>query len=203
MSWIVLKYGGSSLSAVGIENIYNRISQIDDDSSVVIVLSAINKVTNLIVDSFENESNYKEICQIHYDLLSELNCNKNNIFEQLLINLKKLINENNKIEAISYGEILSTSLVSLYFSQKKKLDIELLHAGDFLKSDQENSNNNIYLDAKYKADIDDFNNINTKNIVITQGFIAKTPLDKTCLLGRGGSDTSAAIIAIMFDAKYL
>ena len=88
MSWIVLKYGGSSLSAVGIENIYNRISQIDDDSSVVIVLSAINKVTNLIVDSFENESNYKEICQIHYDILAELNCNKNNIFEQLLINLK-------------------------------------------------------------------------------------------------------------------
>jgi bifunctional diaminopimelate decarboxylase / aspartate kinase len=202
MSWIVLKYGGSSLSAEGINNIYNRINKIDD-SSVIIVLSAINKVTNLIAESFDNESNYNKIYNIHHDLLIELNCNKNDIFEELLLDLKKLIDNKQKIKAISYGEILSTSLVSLYFSEKKKLDIELLNVGDFLKSDRENDNNNLYLNAKYKADLEKFKKVNTKNIVITQGFIAKTPLDKTCLLGRGGSDTSAAIIANMLDAKYL
>ena len=39
--------------------------------------------------------------------------------------------------------------------------------------------------------------------VITQGFIASTPKGSTCLLGRGGSDTSAALLAALFDAKRL
>ena len=114
MSWIVLKYGGSSLSAEGINNIYNRINKIDD-SSVIIVLSAINKVTNLIAESFDNESNYNKIYNIHHDLLIELNCNKNDIFEELLLDLKKLIDNKQKIKAISYGEILSTSFADVFF----------------------------------------------------------------------------------------
>ena len=39
--------------------------------------------------------------------------------------------------------------------------------------------------------------------VITQGFIASTPRGATCLLGRGGSDTSAALFAALLQAERL
>lgn len=40
-------------------------------------------------------------------------------------------------------------------------------------------------------------------VVITQGFIARTPAGATCLLGRGGSDTSAALLAALVGAEAL
>jgi diaminopimelate decarboxylase/aspartate kinase len=40
-------------------------------------------------------------------------------------------------------------------------------------------------------------------IVLTQGFIARTPDGHTCLLGRGGSDTSAALLAALCGAQSL
>ncbi len=40
-------------------------------------------------------------------------------------------------------------------------------------------------------------------VVLTQGFIARTPQGDTCLLGRGGSDTSAALFAALVDASSL
>ncbi len=41
------------------------------------------------------------------------------------------------------------------------------------------------------------------NVVVTQGFIARTPDGETCLLGRGGSDTSAALLAALAGAELL
>ncbi len=40
-------------------------------------------------------------------------------------------------------------------------------------------------------------------VVITQGFVARTPSGETCLLGRGGSDTSAALFAALAGARRL
>ena len=40
-------------------------------------------------------------------------------------------------------------------------------------------------------------------VVLTQGFIARTPDGDTCLLGRGGSDTSAALFAALCGAELL
>jgi diaminopimelate decarboxylase/aspartate kinase len=41
------------------------------------------------------------------------------------------------------------------------------------------------------------------DVILTQGFIARTPDGETCLLGRGGSDTSAALLAAMAQADQL
>jgi len=40
-------------------------------------------------------------------------------------------------------------------------------------------------------------------LIIAQGFIARTPHGETCLLGRGGSDTSAAHYAGALGADFL
>jgi diaminopimelate decarboxylase/aspartate kinase len=44
---------------------------------------------------------------------------------------------------------------------------------------------------------------NGNEVVIVQGFIASTIEGHTCLLGRGGSDTSAALIAALINASRL
>lgn len=41
------------------------------------------------------------------------------------------------------------------------------------------------------------------DVVLTQGFIAGTPDGQTCLLGRGGSDTSGALFAALLGAQEL
>jgi aspartate kinase len=43
---------------------------------------------------------------------------------------------------------------------------------------------------------------NINNIYVVQGFIASSPKGEPLLLGRGGSDTTGAIIANMVNAKY-
>lgn len=40
-------------------------------------------------------------------------------------------------------------------------------------------------------------------VLVTQGFIARTPDGDTCLLGRGGSDTSGALLAALAGAELL
>ncbi|HXV77248.1 MAG TPA: bifunctional aspartate kinase/diaminopimelate decarboxylase, partial [Candidatus Polarisedimenticolaceae bacterium] len=45
--------------------------------------------------------------------------------------------------------------------------------------------------------------IGAHETVLTQGFIARTPAGETCLLGRGGSDTSAALFAALLGADEL
>lgn len=41
------------------------------------------------------------------------------------------------------------------------------------------------------------------DVVLTQGFIARAGENETCLLGRGGSDTSAALFAVLLGAAEL
>lgn len=41
------------------------------------------------------------------------------------------------------------------------------------------------------------------DVVLTQGFIARTPKGDTCLLGRGGSDTSASLFGALIGAEVV
>ena len=55
----------------------------------------------------------------------------------------------------------------------------------------------------YDPDIVKRLNIEHAECIITQGFIASTADGHTCLLGRGGSDTSAALFASLIGAERL
>ena len=46
MNWIVLKYGGSSITKKGFKSIDKRINELKDKFKIVIVLSAKKNVTN-------------------------------------------------------------------------------------------------------------------------------------------------------------
>jgi diaminopimelate decarboxylase/aspartate kinase len=109
----------------------------------------------------------------------------------------------------SFGELMSTRLGVLVL-QQKGVNAIWADARDLLCSDSEEAQNedDKYLDAAVRPSC----NVEAVNaaskgcqVVITQGFIARTSGSNrsTCLLGRGGSDTSAALFAALVDAARL
>jgi diaminopimelate decarboxylase/aspartate kinase len=100
--------------------------------------------------------------------------------------------------------------VGVVVLQQKGVDAIWVDAREMLCSDVEEAQNenDKYLDG----DVHPSRNLEAVDkasaghkVVVTQGFIARTSSsDKaTCLLGRGGSDTSAALFAALADAARL
>lgn len=105
-------------------------------------------------------------------------------------------------QLLSLGERLSSSL---FFHYLKKIspnqNCELLDARDFIKTDEHFGNANVLFDETNRL-------INTlalkKNMsFVTQGFIASSLKGESTILGREGSDYSAAIFAGGINATML
>jgi len=80
MNWIVLKYGGSSITVDGFNNILQRIEVLKGGLKIVIVLSAIKNVTNCLINN-----NILEAKKIYGDFMDELNFDK--LFQNDMFNL--------------------------------------------------------------------------------------------------------------------
>mgnify|MGYP002847871693 CR=1 FL=1 len=199
--WVVLKFGGSSITKLGFNSIIKRINQIikNENKNIVLVLSAIKNTTNFLLNDKK-----KEALNLNLDLANELNLN-----EEIKVKLKNVVNnpKKNKRELVSIGEILSTNILFEYLKKNQNnYDIDLLDSREFIKALSEYENDNdLYLSSEYYADEDIFKKlISDKRVYICQGFIASTlKKNYTCLIGRGGSDTSASLIANMLDAERL
>lgn len=104
-----------------------------------------------------------------------------------------------KASLLGYGEILSTNifyaLVSKVFQTNK---IQLLNSYDFIKSSKETTK--LYPSIEFSCSPIILEIMKESQIFIAQGFIASTPTNKKIILGRGGSDTTGALIANAIDA---
>jgi aspartate kinase len=103
-------------------------------------------------------------------------------------------------QIVSYGEILSTSLISEYLNsigiENKWIDIRM-----GLKTD--NTYRESKVDWELSSEMIKKQLKNGSSISITQGFIGSTINNLTTTLGREGSDYSAAILAYILSAKKL
>jgi aspartokinase len=137
---------------------------------------------------------------------------------KLLDQLKKILEGVNqtgevscrlKARICSFGELMSTR-IGVVVLQKKGLDATWIDARDLLTSDAELAltEEGKYLDAEVQPSRD-LESVNAASeghtVVVTQGFMARTSSSDraTCLLGRGGSDTAAALFAALCDAARL
>lgn len=109
----------------------------------------------------------------------------------------------------AFGELLSSQLGVAYM-RRTGLAANRVDSRTLLTSDVDDAKNlseaDIYLEADVKPSIQvDRCNAAAQGaqVVICQGFIASTPTGATCLLGRGGSDTSAALFAALCGAQRL
>tara|TARA_B100000945_G_scaffold303770_1_gene288668 strand:- start:1008 stop:2258 length:1251 start_codon:yes stop_codon:yes gene_type:complete len=212
--YTVFKFGGASIKDVkSIINVGEILKSYSHDN-LVIVFSAMDKVTNMlerVVDSyFQKKADsfmlLQQVKDFHFAILKDLFIPKHSIFDDvnnLFVEIEWILeedpNENYAYvydQIVSIGEFLATKIMSLYL-QKIGFKNSLLDARDIIKTD------NSYRNAKVNWDTTSFcikNEIKDQHYV-TQGFIGCTSENFTTTLGREGSDFTAAILALCLQAK--
>lgn len=218
--FVVLKFGGTSVATrERWETIRDAAKAVvDSGARPVLVCSAVAKVTNALEALLKGtlEGDYaaplEEIRSIHRTLGESLGVD---VEEGLLDELEKLalgaslvreVTPRLRARVLGAGELLSTRLGAA-FLKKEGLDAGWLDARTVLRALEPEgpvSDAQRFLSARCSAAQD----IATREavtaagtVVVTQGFIARSERGETVLLGRGGSDTSAAYFAARLAAK--
>lgn len=212
----VFKFGGASVKdAAGVKNCVEVLNKVGHQE-IVMVISAMGKMTNkleLIVDNYFNKKEslnviLDEIIDFHKAILNDLFPNRSHYvyqkFQEQIQELKDFLGRNKSPnysfvydQIVSYGELLSTTIISSYLSEVH-IENKWLDVRDVIKTDEK------YRDANVNWDITQKNissKINGKTLTITQGFLGSDNNNNTTTLGREGSDYTAAIFAYCLNAS--
>jgi aspartate kinase len=214
----IFKFGGASLkTANAIRNMFaivcNNLKQ-----PLVIIVSAMGKTTNALEDilerklqgyDYEDEINLLE--KYHWDICFELDAKDNGSLKEGIIEIvKSLKNElstggkgKSKEEfydnIVSYGEILSSRIISTFLNQKG-LQCKLHDARELVKTDETFTEGKVLWEETIENIAAFANSLKAGQILLSQGFIASTRDGRTTTLGREGSDFTAAIFARALNA---
>jgi diaminopimelate decarboxylase/aspartate kinase len=223
-SWIVLKFGGTSVSSLAN---WRNVAQVITErrasgARVLIVHSALSGITDrlekLLMAALAqaHEAEFAAIEERHQQLARELGVPPGEGIERHLAELKQIaagvglvgeVSDRTRARVMAAGELLATELGASYL-MSQGLPVAWADARTMLKAEERRS-------ASAKASIlsatcsfapDEALQQRleaTAPIIITQGFIASDDEGNTVLLGRGGSDTSAAYLAAKLHAQRL
>ena len=222
--WIILKFGGTSVSSK--EN-WQTIaslarSRLEQGLRPVIVHSALAGVSNSLIEILDQavggdpRDRLQQIRAQHYDLARDLGLDGEPLLEERLHELEQLVagvrlvrevSVRVRVRVMALGELLSTSLGAAYL-ERAGVPTRWLDARDLLTSRSRPGRNpsSGYLSATCACEPDDALAATLaaqEGVVLTQGFIARNTSGETVLLGRGGSDTSAAYFAAKLRARRL
>lgn len=212
----IFKFGGASVKdADGVKNVTSVLEKVGYKNTLIVV-SAMGKTTNsleVIIKNYFEKSNQlnasvQEVRKYHNQILLNLFDDEdheafftvNAHFDDLEYFLRSNKSPNYNFvydQIVSYGEIISTTIISYYLNEKG------------LKNSWLDVRNLIKTDTNYRdADVnwEQTQTLITKKIekdelYITQGFIGSDPNNFTTTLGREGSDYTAAIFAYCLNAE--
>ncbi|BAB12911.1 bifunctional aspartate kinase/homoserine dehydrogenase I [Buchnera aphidicola str. APS (Acyrthosiphon pisum)] len=220
----LLKFGGTSLAnAEKFLSVSSIIEENTQTDQIAVVLSAPAKITNYLVKIIENTIKNNQILEtvhlaenIFMQLINNfLNIQSNFPHKEIEKIIKKEFNElkniiqgilllkqcpdNIRAIIISRGEILSVFIMKSIL-QSKNYNVTIINPVKNLVAIGDN-----YLDStvdisESKKNIQNMN-INQSNIILMAGFIAGNKDKKLVVLGRNGSDYSAAVLAACLDAN--
>jgi len=215
--WVVMKFGGTSVSSVDCwSTICDQARRHrDDEKQVLIVVSALSGVTNLLsaladgVDEAGKAAIGSELTDRHLGLIGALGLQPPVEFSRHWDSLVAILemagpkmSDPEKARLLAHGELLSSS-IGREVLVANGLDTVWQDARSILNTVQGTSS---VLAARCGDESDPqlTNRLADEGpLHITQGFIAAGPDGQTCLLGRGGSDTSAAYFAARLSASAL
>lgn len=211
----VFKFGGASVKdAEGVKNCVTVLQQ-SGFENVVMVVSAMGKMTNkleIVVDNYFNNKNdllatILDIVNFHDAILTDLFSNKNhqiyNDLQLLIDELKGFLGRNKSPnynfvydQVVSFGELLSTTIISAYLNEVGVKNT-WLDVREVIKTDA------TYRDAHVNWELTQKNittKVSVQTLTITQGFLSSDCNNNTTTLGREGSDYTAAIFAYCLNA---
>lgn len=222
--WVVLKFGGTSVAtAVSWIVIRDLVrAKLAQGLRPVVVHSALSGVSNQLEQIMHAatagpyDDLLAEIVVRHHELAAELGLDGEALLgaylgelEQLLAGVKLVREVSPRVHAkiMAMGELLATTMGAAYL-QSQDIATHWYDARQSLccNDDVGVSERAAFLSANCSADADPHLQAELgalSGVVLTQGFIASNARGETVLLGRGGSDTSAAYFATRLQAKGL
>ena len=222
--WVVLKFGGTSVSSLA--NWQNIAAVVKDRTAsgaqVLIVHSAVTGITDKLeklLDAALHQQTEEALAVIearHRQLAAELGIPVSAELERYFSELKQIaagvalvgeVSDKTRARLLSAGELMATELGARYLATQG-IQIAWADARTMLKAEERRSASakasllsatcNFAPDAALQERL-----AALAPVVITQGFIASDEDGNTVLLGRGGSDTSAAYLAAKLSAARL
>lgn len=217
----VFKFGGASVKdADGIKNVA-KIVQNYGANQILVVVSAIGKITNKLEELTKAYINGDESCHVlfneikayHFSIIDTLfKDHKNPIFNDVtntFVEIEWLLEEEASDPAdylydqiVSIGEMVSTKIVAAYLNQIGVFTI-WTDARNYIQTDNNYKDANINWEKTEQEIQKHLPSLLDKGIVVTQGFVGGTSENFTTTLGRDGSDYSAAIFSSCLNAKSL
>ena len=221
--WVVLKFGGTSVS--GLESWTNvaRVAaeRCSGGARVLIVHSALAGITDRLerlLDAAIGQAAEEELRAIeerHHRLAAELGVPLPAEIERQLGELREIaagvalvreVSERTRARVMAAGELLVTP-IAVRFLESRGLGVQAVDARTLLCAERQAGSARVNAlsavcgfapDAALRARLEQ-----GLPLLITQGFIASDEKGQTVLLGRGGSDTSAAYLAAKLSAQRL
>lgn len=217
-SWVVLKFGGSSVAtARGWGSVARRMrALVQQGERPLVVCSAVGGVSDALerliddaVAGIDPQPAVDAIRRTHVELAAQLGVALPDDVSSLLDELVELsrgvalVGEASprvRARMLSAGELMSTRLGAIWLGEQG-LPVTWLDARSVLRSTADTGANH-YLSASVDAAPlpEGTAPFDTARAVLTQGFIARDTDGDTALLGRGGSDTSAAYFGVLVRA---
>jgi diaminopimelate decarboxylase/aspartate kinase len=223
-SWVVLKFGGTSVSSLtNWQNIAAVVkARVADGAQVLVVHSAVTGITDklekLLEAAFQqkHEEALAAIESRHRQLAADLGVAVGPELERHFTELRQIaagvalvgeVSDRTRARVMSTGELMATELGAQYLAtqgiQVKWADARTMlkaedRKGASAKASMLSATCNFAPDAALQERL-----AALAPVVITQGFIASDDDGNTVLLGRGGSDTSAAYLAAKLSASRL
>jgi len=212
----IYKFGGASVKdANGVKNVVNVLKKVGFND-VLIVLSAIGKTTNyleqVVKDYTEKSENLQNsvlnVLKLHLDIVDDLFLDQMNStsieIHSIIENLKNFLNTNKSPnynfiydQVVSYGEIISTTILNNYLNYIG-IESEWLDARKCIKTDEYYRDANLNWEASQNQVL---SHVKPSKLYITQGFIGSDSNNFTTTLGREGSDYSAAIFGYILNVE--
>jgi diaminopimelate decarboxylase/aspartate kinase len=224
VKWLVLKFGGTSVTGKKqwetIESLARQ--RLDQGYRVLLVCSALAGITNALQGLAEKAASHdgsdvKKILSRHRQLAAELGIEIEDLLreagEQIASALKRITVATDSAghyagiaSLLPVGEWLSTRIGERYLAPKLATDwVDACEALQALEED-DLYGRRAWLSARCASSPNPAIQkrwLRKAPLLITQGFVAAHPQGGTVLLGRGGSDTSAVLLASRLEASHL
>ncbi len=219
----IYKFGGTSLGTAGrIKKVADILAGALQKDKIIVVVSAIHRVTDLLLDSAtkacSGESSYRttldELDHLHLSIAGELFSGKrldevsvairadlsdlNNIVQGVF--LLRELSEKSLALVMSFGERLSSSIVSSYLQERGMASFSL-DACELIVTDANYADARVDMHAselQIKKRLASF-----EGVPVVTGFIAAAPDGTVTTLGRGGSDYTASILGVALGASEI
>ena len=222
--WVVLKFGGTSVSSVSNwKNVAAVVrARLDEGLRPVVVHSALSGITDrleqLLARALTGDWDpvMEQIERRHVDLSRDLGLPLSAELEHHFAELRKMasgihligeISDRLRARVMATGELMATRIGAAYLAAEG-LDVQWLDARTVLHAEERpgaTARAN-YLSATCVFEPDPALQQRLAqggSVLLTQGFIASDGKGETVLLGRGGSDTSGSYFAAKLHARRL